>query len=90
MTSRCSVGMVLNSECNLSSYTEKVEMYFYEGLTEEEKYLFLARTTIPEKDMHSVCLHHKLRYLDYFSSFEVKCCDPFKTHKKNINAGKRA
>ena len=31
-----------------------------------------------------ICNHHRKKYLDYYSTYQDKCCDPLNRHKKSI------
>lgn len=86
----CNIGLLAKTECHLSSYTQKKCIHKLESVPEEDTSLLKFRID----DYHrvskgTICEHHKKLYLDYFSSFKYKCCDPFKKHKKNINTNLR-
>lgn len=67
-----------NLECHLKTFSHKQLLHKLDKLEEENVTLLKFRLNIQFPPNGSICEHHKLKYLDYFTLLQKKCCDPFK------------
>jgi hypothetical protein len=87
----CTFGLILNTECNLKTYTRRVGLYSYADLQNENKELLLMRrgpkTEVQESA--TICFHHEKLLLSKYSCSKKTCCNPFKNHKITVKTGLR-
>lgn len=85
---KCYIGLLTDSECHLETYSDNKLLHNLSELSEENIYLLKLRLQdeqfFEQISDGKICHYHKLRFLDYFSSYKYKCCDPLKKHKQNI------
>ena len=74
-------SFVQNEDCHKTSYTSKVALEEFSGLSDREKTTILLRSGLSE-DAVTICSHHKKVLLEKYELFQRKCCDPFAVHKK--------
>lgn len=79
----CSLRIFTETACHLDTLTSKNELLNVTDLHSEEKLLLKFRFKDFQVDEGSICLHHKLEYLDYYSRRFKICCDPFNAHRKS-------
>ena len=82
----CNVGLVTKTEnqCHLKTYSSVQILHSINSFSTEEVRLLRFRIDNYFSLEDTICSFHKYKYLDYFSSYMSKCCDPFKMHKKSI------
>lgn len=86
----CNVGILTRSQCHLTSYTDKKNLYDLQSFSVEDKLLLKYRVDNYHQIANGkICEHHKYIWLTYYSSSIRKCCDPFKNHTSNITTGLR-
>ena len=83
---KCSLGVVLDSECHLKHYVKKSAIIHLRDHTQEEQTLLLIRSKSPPNSINpelaTICLHHQALFLTQFKSLQgKKCCNPFDFHK---------
>ncbi|KAK3927342.1 ARL14 effector protein [Frankliniella fusca] len=71
----CSIGLGDSASCHDERFTKK-------DFTTEEWNLILIRSR--SSLVSTVCLNHKLKYLNSFTSRHAKCCDPYECHKQKV------
>ena len=78
MESQCSVGMMNESKCHLTTYSKTVgteSMLVLEPGTSE---IIMWRTGITILYRNAtVCYHNKYMFLKWYITQEKKCCNPF-------------
>lgn len=86
----CDIGIITQSQCHLTSYTDKKNLYDLQSFSVEDNLILKYRVNNYHKIANGkICEHHKCIWLTYYSSRSRKCCDPFKNHTSNITAGLR-
>lgn len=86
----CSIGILTRSQCHLTSYTNKKNLYDLQSFSFEDKLLLKYRVdNYHEIANGKICEHHKRFWLNYYSYSLRKCCDPFKNHTSNVTTGLR-
>lgn len=89
-TANCDVGIITNTPCHLTSYTKNIYLHNLENLESEDILMLKYRIDdFHEISKGKICDHHKFVWLTHYSSMVRKCCDPFKTHDKNIKTALR-
>lgn len=87
---RCCIGKVVSTECYQKSFSNSQAVHGFDEFKAEEIVLLFKR--LPGLNFQRgeyVCDYHKLKYLDYYSTFAVTCCDPFDKHVIKIKKGLR-
>lgn len=87
----CSIGAHTKEQCNLHSYSDEKKTWTTSDFTQEQlNNLQLRLENFFIKEDTFICHHHKLKYLDYYTTLSFsKCCDPFSKHKKTIKTDLR-
>ena len=84
----CSI-VIENSECHKMIHTHgKIGILEIIELSKEDIELLVWGTGIRKDSLKTVCLHHQKQYLDWFTSLNLFCCDPFGHHAGKKNYGK--
>ena len=83
---KCGIGIRLNDDCHLGSYTEQKDVNKFGDLKEEDiKLLYLRIPNIKDVENQTVYSHHYYKFVNYYSTlFGKKCCHPWNIHKKTI------
>ena len=76
----CSAGIFLRDTCHQTKYIRK------QGLKNVFKLETKARNFLRSDHVFSpddyICLHHEQLYINKYSNWQLKCCDPWQLHKK--------
>jgi hypothetical protein len=82
---KCSIGINLESECHLTTYTSLLGIEPFEDIIEYEREILMWRTGLSIINIKpTTCLHHKHVYLKRYTTKLTRCCNPFNTHNKTI------
>lgn len=79
---RCCVGKKLDNPCYLLSYCSETGTYNFKDLDTDQQELLALRTGL--EDISHICIHHLKVYIDKYTLYQKKCCDPFSGHKRVI------
>lgn len=86
----CDIGIITKTQCHLTSFTNKKNLYDLQSLSVEDISILKYRLdNYHEIASGKICEHHKCLWLTYYSSLRIKCFDPFKNHTSNITTGLR-
>ena len=77
----CSIGIELKLDCHKNTYCSQSEI---SEILNEDKYLLTLRTGIKNIHLHTICTHHRLQFINYYSTYHKSCCDPFSIHSKTV------
>ena len=77
----CSIGIELKLDCHKNTYCSQSEI---SEILNEDKYLLTLRTGIKNIHLHTICTHHWLQFINYYSTYHKSCCDPFSIHSKVV------
>ena len=84
----CSIGdMEQSTLCHKTTYTNgHTSLLSIAELSEKEIQLIVWRTGIKVDQFNTICLHHKMIYINKFVFLHPFCEDPFRRHveKKRI------
>lgn len=87
---KCNIGLVTDSECHKTTFSNTQCFHYFKDLKEEDilllKYRLSNYQLSDQMIKEKICDFHKLKFLDYYTSVKRKCCDPFNRHKKSITA----
>ena len=71
-------------ECHKTTYTiGKTSILSINELSAEEVHLIVWRAGIRRDKFHTICLHHKIIFLNMFEFLHPFCSAPFKHHVDN-------
>lgn len=85
----CTLGLTLNRECHLKTYTSTVGLYSYADL-QSENMLLLLITCQPKadaQDRETICFHHEKSLPKY--NLQQMCLIHSKNHKNAVGNGVR-
>lgn len=83
----CCIGKLSKSQCHLEHFTKLKTTDSVSSLNERDLYILnlrVLRTKNTSMEASTICIHHKKYFLDHYSNYETKCCDPYSFHKKII------
>jgi len=84
----CSICTDLTVETGHGLFHDKqVGVISVDQLDAMDVKLIAYRTGLDEDKIQTICYHHKLTLLTQYEWLEKRCCNPFKTHKKQITGG---
>nr|XP_047142914.1 ARL14 effector protein-like [Hydra vulgaris] len=87
---QCSIGIKLESECHLATYTLLLGIEPFEDIPEYEREILMWRTGLSIINVKpTTCLHHKHIYLKRYATKLTQCCNTFNTHNKVIKGSLR-
>ena len=82
----CSIGEFQGSLCHKTFYSRgKIGLLQASQLLKEDIELVIWRTGIHMKTFNTICLHHRVQYLDKFTILNPFCCDPFRHHEDKMS-----
>ena len=81
-SSRCSVGISKDEDCNKSSYVKETGLTNFDDLRSIEKSIIRKRSGI--ETIATICYHHKYLLLVKYECHQFYCYNPFMKHKKSI------
>ncbi|XP_047129865.1 uncharacterized protein LOC124809907 [Hydra vulgaris] len=80
---QCSIGINLESECHLTTYTPLLGIEYFEDIPDYEREILMWRTGLSIINVKSTtCLHLKHVYLKRYATKLTHCCNPFNIHNK--------
>ena len=85
----CTLGRMLESteSCHKLSFSRKVGMIRYDELSEDEVKLIQYRSGCHcFVSGSTICLHHKIYFLDKFEVEQRVCYDPFDQHASKVKS----
>ena len=83
MDCKCSVGAILNLDCNVGKQKNNV-MIDIDELPLRELELLRIRSNIGVEYMNDICKNHRCKFISDFSNNYRKCLDPLGVHKKIV------
>ena len=82
---QCSIGINLESECYLTTYTSLLGIEPFEDIPKYEREILMWRTGFSIINVKTTtCLHHKHIYLKRYTTKLTRCYNPFNRHNKVI------
>ena len=76
-----------NSKCSLEGDGLLCNGPLFERRTFSDNDCTLLRARSGKLRINIVCESHKHKFLTFYVSKQLKCCDPFESHKKPIKTG---
>lgn len=84
-TESCCVSGNVSDECHNDLWRAEKILHKINTLSEEDREILKLRVTgLKEIDDQSICDSHYKRYIQFYSSAEWKCCDPYSVHSKSV------
>lgn len=69
--SQCYIGSLIDDECHLKSLSKKTCLHNLKDLPSDNLILLEYRVqTFTKESQGFICDHHKVKYLDYYSSLQ--------------------
>ena len=81
-SSRCSVGISKDEDCNKYSYVKETGLANFDDLRSIEKSIIRKRPRI--ETIATICYHHIYLLLVKYECHQFYCCDPFMKHIEGI------
>ena len=81
----CFVGIFLQDTCHQTKYTKKQGLRSVIELETEARNFLQVRADHVYSPDDYICLHHEQLYINKYSIWQLKCCDPWQLHKKTIS-----
>nr|XP_039263360.1 uncharacterized protein LOC120339324 [Styela clava] len=90
-TGSCSLGDILNEECNIKTYSKDFGIAQISDFNENERNLLTCRTGVEVSNFATICNHHRAKYISKYEFLQPKkCCNPFNSHKRPVTNGLRS
>lgn len=87
--SKCSLGIFLNEDCHLNTFTKKKTLNYLKNFDKSEIEILSLRLPIIENNFldtegKTICSHHHEKYLVRYSLSQKACVDPWKKHTSKV------
>ena len=88
MDQKCTVGIVNDEDCHMTTYTKKIGLIELLSLDIETREIIMWRSGLSIIYQNpSICYHHNYMIEKRFPMTKQTCCNPFQLHK-SVRRGK--
>ena len=88
MSSSCSVGIALQSECHKKNYKYQSQtLLSTDTLEDDDKELLhtgVKGECNSDVQLDTICSYHKYQFIDVYSRSFKSCCNVFDTHRRAV------